>query len=197
MDGRLRIAKIPIAKDAASVVDDATCSVLSSSTVQTTSVPMPLSSVRANSKGSRLITAGWDGCVAIWSAEEGKEEQREVERTKKRRKAVNGSAAEGVVDTTTSFLTPLSHLWHSPPANILDKTPSTNSRVSAALWGDEKDTAFSAGWNGSVRQWDVTTGAATNTKTADKVILCMDKMQGSNATLVTGHMDRSAAMWDM
>lgn len=193
-DGRLRISNLSLAGP-----DDAGPSQISASTAQTTSVPMPLASVCADPSGKRLLTAGWDGCVAIWGAEEGREEQREQERTKKRRKAANGDAEEssGAAPTATASMSPISHLWHTPPINVLDKTPATNSRVSGAIWGADVDTCFSAGWDGAVRLWDVASGAASATKTSDKVILCLDTMFGSKDVVISGHVDRSAALWDM
>jgi ribosome biogenesis protein YTM1 len=196
-DGRLRISHLPIAAIGDSQESTAP-SQISASTVQTTSVPMPLSSVRADISGKRLITAGWDGCVAVWGAEEGREEQREQERTKKRRKAVNGIVEEdGVAPASTASMSSISHMWHTTPTNVLDKTPATNSRVSGAVWGADAETCYSAGWDGAVRLWDITTGAANATKTSDKVILCLDAMVGLSDVVVTGHMDRSAALWDL
>jgi ribosome biogenesis protein YTM1 len=171
----------------------------SASTVQTTSVPMPLTSVCADASGKRLLTAGWDGCVAVWGTEEGREEKREQERTKKRRKAVNGTAEESsdAAPTAAASMSPITHLWHTPPINVLDKTPAANSRVSGAVWGADSDTCFSAGWDGAVRLWDVASGAATATKTSDKVLLCLDTIVGSKDVVISGHVDRSAALWDM
>jgi ribosome biogenesis protein YTM1 len=169
---------------------------ISTSTVHSSSnVSMPLSTVNADKSGGRLITAGWDGCVAIWSAEEGREEEKEQEPTKKRRKAVNGTL-EPSADSSAS-MSPLSILWHTTPVNTFDKTPATNSRVSGAIWGSDSNSALSAGWDGNVRQWDADSEVATSTKTSDKVILCLDAMTGSSDTIITGHMDRSAALWDM
>lgn len=195
-DGRLRISSLPMYEEGQAVNAPLQ---ISSSTVHKSNVPMPLSSVNAEANGKRLITAGWDGCVAIWGAEEGREEEneKEQERTKKRRKAINGTVDEESAKDATASMTPISHLWHTPPTNVLDKTPATNSRVSNAVWGNDSDFAFSAGWDGAVRLWNVGLESASATKLSDKVILCMDNMIGSSDIAVTGHMDRSAALWDM
>ncbi|UZJ54750.1 hypothetical protein CBS101457_004070 [Exobasidium rhododendri] len=191
-DGRLRISNMPITEDQSSKPHQISTSTVHAST---SNVPMALSSVNADVSGSRLITAGWDGCVAIWSAAEGREEQREQEPSKKRRKAASGTL-EGPADATAS-MSPLSIFWHTAPVNTFDKTPATNSRVAGAIWGHQADSAFSAGWDGNVRQWDVGAEIASSTKTSDKVILCLDSVVGASDTIITGHMDRSAALWDM
>ncbi|EPQ31180.1 uncharacterized protein PFL1_01368 [Pseudozyma flocculosa PF-1] len=111
---------------------------------------------------------------------------------------------------------PVMVVWHTAPAtsvaltqgrNATSLVPGTNARVSKALFakraGGSKDpnSAWSAGWDGSLKSWDFGIGGVnTSTKTSDKVILCMDQLAplaGSGAAvLATGHMDRSAAIWD-
>ena len=193
MDGLLRISHMNVTGS-----DEATAPrPISASSVHATGVPMPLSSVKVDASGSRLLTAGWDGCVAVWGAEQGREEQRVQERSKKRRKGAAGETAEEEQTEATASMAPLSLFWHTPPSNMVDKTPATKSRVAGAVWGVGTNTAYSAGWDGNVRQWDVETGAASSTKTSDKVVLCLDTLVDVPDTVVTGQMDRSAALWDM
>ena len=48
-----------------------------------------------------------------------------------------------------------------PPPNA--GVPSANARVGGVVWGAEGK-AYSAGWNGSVREWDVDSQSASSSK---------------------------------
>ncbi|KAK0549745.1 ribosome biogenesis protein ytm1 [Tilletia horrida] len=112
---------------------------------------------------------------------------------------------------------PLQVMSHVPLASSLGlgtNTSSTtrvagpNSKVSRAIFAAEQGsgstsswTAFSCGWDGAVKEWDLSVGGRSITsKSCDKVLLTMDQLHGassSSAILISGHMDRSAAIWDM
>ncbi|PWN93635.1 WD40 repeat-like protein [Acaromyces ingoldii] len=184
MDGRLRISSLSLPSDEAST---SSASILSVSTPFAGANPSPMSSVRASKSGTKVLTAGWDGCVALWDVDakttvagEEDEDDEEDERGAKRRK---GAA---LTKKTASSIT-------GPPV------PATNCRVSGAVFSPESDeVVFSAGWGGAVKQWDAVEGRSTSAKSSDKVIISMDLMAGNAQSLVlTGHVDRSAALWDM
>ncbi|PWN95217.1 WD40 repeat-like protein [Tilletiopsis washingtonensis] len=151
------------------------------------SVRAPLCSLSV--RGSQALAAGWDGCVSLWLPTSlAARSDADESRSKKKRRAERGVAApEG------ARLEPLATLWHAPPnAGV----PSANARVGGVVWGAEGK-AYSAGWNGSVREWDVDSQSASSSKTSDKVLLCLDHMAGSAPVLLTGHVDRSIGIWDM
>ncbi|KAE8211885.1 hypothetical protein CF327_g4416 [Tilletia walkeri] len=83
-----------------------------------------------------------------------------------------------------------------------------NSKVARAIFANDVASsasgnwsAFSSGWDGAVKEWDLTVGGrSVNSKSCDKVLLTMDQLHGASSTstiLLTGHMDRSSAIWDM
>lgn len=187
MDGILRICSLGLSDS-----DEVNSAVQSSGGLDATETPMPLSSVSADERSGLLLTAGWDGCVALWKPNE-------VERDSsgssvKRRKRQAGTS---INEVSNSSISPLALLWHTPPVAGFERTPGTNSKVTAALWSSSA-VGISSGWDGSVRSWDVTQGNCITHKTSDKVILCADKLQDSSHELVvTGHMDRSAGLWDL
>lgn len=187
LDGALRICNVPIGSNESASLE-------SLSYTHAFETPSPLSSVNVNACGDTLATAGWDGCVAIWdtAAQDVAAGDAEEDRTSKRRKGAKGSATAG---ERVGKKKPLSLLWHAPPAPGMERGPNTIGRVSGAVWSTDR-TTISAGWNGSVKSWDVGEAGNSATKTSDKVILCLDSLHNHN-TVVTGHMDRSAALWDL
>ncbi|PWN31206.1 WD40 repeat-like protein [Meira miltonrushii] len=188
MDGALRICNLPTAEAGEEVLPASLESLSYTNAFDTT---MPLSSVSVNSIGDTLATAGWDGCVAIWDAAQSGDVDGDDDRTSKRRKGVKGSSVAGKVPSKK----PLSLLWHSTPVSGLERMPNTNARLANAVW-NEKRSVISAGWDGAVRGWDISTASCTSTKTSDKVILALDAMSGQDLA-VTGQMDRTAALWDL
>ncbi|KAL9934655.1 hypothetical protein V8E36_006430 [Tilletia maclaganii] len=116
---------------------------------------------------------------------------------------------------------PLQVMSHVPLASTLGGVGSAstkrvagpNSKVSRAIFAHEPASAagsssnasgtwsaYSSGWDGAVREWDLGVGRSVSSKSCDKVLLTMDQLRGASATstiLLTGHMDRSSAIWDM
>ncbi|PWN49025.1 WD40 repeat-like protein [Violaceomyces palustris] len=141
------------------------------------------------------------------------------DRRRKRRKVKNGKRKKG--SNPSKVKKPVLTMWHSsPPSSLLPSStvPGANARVSRAIFekiqGSSQDSktpsqhhsgadrAWSAGWDGGVKGWDLESGGSNfASKTSDKVILCLDQMAPLSASsapiLVTGHMDRSVAIWDM
>ncbi|BGP31226.1 ribosome bioproteinsis protein ytm1 [Rhodotorula toruloides] len=140
--------------------------------------PLPSSSSTATS-APHLLTAGWDGLVGLWDltpgVNEGDVELEGGERKKKRRKQ-----SGAVVNKT-------------PMAVLRGHT----GKVSRAVF-DRSDVtkAYSAGWDHSVRSWDLTIGAETSSKTSDKVLLAMAQLTSPNL-LATGSTDRLICLWDL
>ncbi|GAA5970483.1 hypothetical protein JCM11641_007322 [Rhodosporidiobolus odoratus] len=141
--------------------------------------PLPLTST-APTTSPHLLTAGWDGLVGLWDLTPGVNEGDvpEVEdgdRKKKRRKQ---------------------------ETKIVNKSPLTVlqghvGKVSRAMF-DRNDVtkAYSAGWDHSVRSWDLSIGAETSSKTSDKVLLSLTQLAAPNL-LATGSTDRLVSLWDL
>lgn len=163
-----------------------------------------LTSIAASNDGQALLSASRDGSMAYWRladvVAQSTEADEDGESNRKRRKGVNGKAS----GPGAAGKKPTSLLWHAPPAlSGEDYVPASNARISRAIFSKTNaDTAYSAGYDGKVIEWDLfssTQGgnAKMAQKTSDKVILSMDQMTGLDATIVTGHMDRSIGVWDM
>ncbi|CEH12655.1 microtubule binding protein ytm1 [Ceraceosorus bombacis] len=165
--------------------------------------------------GWKALTGAWDGSVSFWdstSLVDAPSTSIELQ-SKKRRKAEKGSIAAGEnVEHTGKILKSKATLWHAapnpaPPGNLPpaiassapSAMPSSNARVGGVAFDKNREGfAYSAGWNGSVREWDLEIGTAVGQKTCDRPILSMTHLapSGSTAALLTSHMDRSLALWD-
>lgn len=123
---------------------------------------LPLASIASNATGSHLLTASWDGLVGLWdtkipTSDEVPEETVDHER-KKRRKL-------------------------DAPAKPKRKAPravlkSHTLRVSRALFSDnDSKTAYSCGFDSTVRIWDIENEICTQTIVSDASLfkgLCSD-----------------------
>ncbi|GAA6012123.1 hypothetical protein JCM10207_005137 [Rhodosporidiobolus poonsookiae] len=148
----------------------------------------PISSVRsrplpsistAPTASPHLLTAGWDGLIGLWDltpgVNEGDVEVEEVERKKKRRKQ-------------------LTNIVNKSPLTVL--TGHTGKVSRAAFDRIDVTKAYSAGWDHSVRSWDLSIGAETSSKTSDKVLLALSQLAAPNL-LATGTTDRLICLWDL
>lgn len=111
----------------------------------------PLSSIATNPAGSHLLTASWDHLIGLWDAtipdsdEVAEDTPVEGGRRTKRRK-VDGERA-----------------IRKAPLMVLK---SHTGRVSRAIFGsagDSDSTAYSCGFDSTVRTWDTETGLCTRT----------------------------------
>lgn len=174
--------------------------------------PSPLTSVHASHDGQAVLTASRDGSIGYWNlstlqSAEHDDEDHDEDGKRKRRKATNGKTATA---SSSNAKKASALVWHSQPtlSNSDTYVPSSNSRVSRAIFAHgTSDRAFSAGYDGRLFEWDLfaaTQGGnpKVTQKTSDKVILCLDQQQPgaaneTDATCITGHMDRSIGVWDM
>ncbi|KAJ7632377.1 WD40-repeat-containing domain protein, partial [Roridomyces roridus] len=109
----------------------------------------PLSSVASNSTGSRILTASWDGLVGVWDATvpqvDEVPEPTAGDRRKRRKTEEN-------------------RLKRKAPLSVLK---SHTARVSSVVLDGEK-TAYSCGFDSTVRSWDLEHGVCTDTATASE-----------------------------
>ncbi|KAN0061743.1 ribosome biogenesis protein ytm1 [Thecaphora frezii] len=192
---------------------------------------------------SHVMSAAWDGAIALWDDElvesadaeadasseeemeddeqddgEGADDADDPGAQRRKRRKLKAGAKKQAATRDRLRKEPVMTVWHTAPAasvalatakNAAGIVPGTNARVSQALFAKkgagaaakDPNSGWSSGWDGSVKSWDFGVGGVnTSTKTSDKVILCMDQLAPlgglGSAVLITGHMDRSAAIWD-
>lgn len=148
----------------------------------------PIASVRARplpldrstpTASPHVLTAGWDGVVGVWDLTPGVNEgepQEDGSQRKKRRKQAPGTVI------------------NKSPVSVLT---GHQGKVSRAIFDrTTAETAYSAGWDHTVRSWDLTVASERTAKTSDKVILDLTQMASANL-LATGSTDRLVAFWDL
>ncbi|RSH90780.1 ribosome bioproteinsis protein ytm1 [Saitozyma podzolica] len=166
----------------------------------------PVSSVCASSSGRELISAGWDGQLNLYALPEEipTEHQIPAEPTsylpgqKKRRKMEKSGGADGTSGQVIEGLTDGDvgeGGWRRMPDGVMR---GHKGRVGGVVWDkDEAGRVWSAGWDGSIRGWEVESGAGAVVRQGpmDKAMLCIDQFSG-NGQLATGSMDRTISLWD-
>lgn len=110
----------------------------------------PLTSISANTSGSHLLTSSIDGLIGLWDTAIPKTDEVPLEEgpaeRKKRRKLNDGEEAKPKRKAPTAVL------------------KSHTARVSKAVFArDGGKTAVSAGFDSTVRTWDVENGVCINT----------------------------------
>ncbi|WFC97568.1 ribosome biogenesis protein ytm1 [Malassezia yamatoensis] len=173
----------------------------------------PVTNVDVGSTNNELVTvlsAGWDGCIAIWDVPRNldyptnAESSTHTEKPRKRR-LQNSGKKESISAAVETIQAP-------PPTLVFAQVPTTvhasaakalgtkqvagaNARTTARLDGDQ---VYGAAWDGSVKLFDMSKGMAAGEKTSDKVHLCLDVMRGqaTHAQAITGHMDHSLGLYD-
>jgi len=121
----------------------------------------PISSITSNKAGSSLVSASWDGNLNIYSIpdEEPTEHQVAAEPVsylpgQKKRRKMNEQRGpiEGFTDGDVG-----TGGWRRAPEGVMR---GHRGRVGGITWDKEDDSrVWTAGWDGSVRGWDVETGA--------------------------------------
>jgi len=139
---------------------------------------LPLSGASATAS-PHLLTAGWDGVVGVWDLTPGVNEGEPTEEGAPKRKRRKQAPGTVIAKTPVSVLT--GHV----------------GKVSRAIF-DRLDAgiAYSAGWDHTVRQWDLSVATEAAAKTSDKVLLALTQMASPNL-LATGSTDRLVSFWDL
>lgn len=121
----------------------------------------PISSITSNRSGSSLISASWDGNLNVYSIPE--EEQTEHQLAaepvsyllgQKKRRKMNEERGpiEGFSDGDIG-----TGGWRRGPDGVLR---GHKGRIGGVTWDvEDQDRVWTAGWDGSVRGWDVEAGA--------------------------------------
>ncbi|ODO00032.1 ribosome biogenesis protein YTM1 [Cryptococcus amylolentus CBS 6273] len=170
----------------------------------------PVSDVIASKSGSEIVSASWDGSVNLYALpnEEPTEHQLPADPvsylpgqdTKKRRKLEKSREKDGEEKDKIEGLTDLDATgeggWRRTPDITLR---AHTGRVGALVWDKLNDAKlWSAGWDGSLREWDVQAGGVAGQVRQgpfDKSLLGVD-MWAVNGVIATGSMDRTVCLWD-
>lgn len=110
----------------------------------------PLSSITYSRSGEHLLTASWDTLIGLWGShipEEDEIDVVEVQADRRKRRKVGGPSSEPRPKRKT-------------PLTVLK---SHTARVSQAVFSSMGKTAFSCGFDSTVRSWDVENGVCTDT----------------------------------
>lgn len=110
----------------------------------------PLSSIAYSRSGEHLLTASWDTLIGLWEShipEEDEIDVAEVQADRRKRRKVSGRDNEP-------------RPRRKAPLSVLK---SHTARVSKAVFSSTGKSAFSCGFDSTVRSWDVENGVCTNT----------------------------------
>jgi len=127
----------------------------------------PISSIRANPSGEFALTSGWDHLIGLWTLtipdnhEVATQDEVPKSTSRKRRKLGKGN------DLDPSTIEP--EVVRKAPVYVLK---SHTGRVSKALFDPKKQNdVWSAGWDCTVRKWDIEAGVCTETVVSPEVEL--------------------------
>ncbi|GAA5965099.1 hypothetical protein JCM3765_004856 [Sporobolomyces pararoseus] len=144
--------------------------------------PLLASSSSSSNVAPHLITAGWDGLIGVWDLNKGVNEEEalgDMERIKKKRRK----------STTSNEVTK-----NKTPMSVLR---GHTNKVSRALFDrNDASVAYSAGWDHSVRVWDLEHGIEKENKASDKVHLDLTQLS-TPSLLLTGSTDRLLSLFDL
>jgi ribosome biogenesis protein YTM1 len=117
----------------------------------------PLSSIAYSRSGEHLLTASWDTLIGLWESsipEEDEIDVVEVQADRRKRRKVGGRDSEP-------------RPKRKGPTSVLK---SHTARVSRAVFSSTGKTAFSCGFDSTVRSWDVENGVCTDTIVGPKFL---------------------------
>ncbi|KAI6145001.1 WD40 repeat-like protein [Pisolithus tinctorius] len=140
----------------------------------------PLTSITADSTGSTLLTASWDGNIGVWDTTIPTEDDLVPESgdRKKRRKTGGNDRPK-----------------NKAPATVLK---SHTARVSKALFAlNSGRYAHSCGFDSTVRHWDVEVGVCTNTITVPERPMLDLSLTNDGNMLLAASTDRTVSIFDL
>jgi ribosome biogenesis protein YTM1 len=175
----------------------------------------PISSIAASRNGRELVSASWDGALNLYSIPDEVPTEHQVAAEpvsylpgQKKRRKMNEERGpiEGFNDGDVG-----NGGWRRTPEGVMR---GHKGRIGGVTWDkSDEGRVWTAGWDGSVRGWDVETGAGAVVRVSrhrhlpwssanipqqgpsDKSALCIDQWS-VNGTLATGSMDRTVCLWD-
>lgn len=154
---------------------------------------------------AKVLSAGWDGAVACWSVPT-QIDSAQSSGAKRRKHKQNDKGRADTDESSAEVLQPDVVVHHvnfslgASTAQILGSVaaPGNNARTLAVFAPDDEACLWTAGWDGTVKTWDIHAGGiSTGQKSSDAVHLSLDAFNGSTgAQVVTGHMDNGLALYD-
>ncbi|KAF8343088.1 ribosome biogenesis protein YTM1 [Cantharellus anzutake] len=151
----------------------------------------PISSARADSNGEFALTASWDQLIGLWTlkipeAHEVHAPEQVIQTTsRKRRKLGKGNGFDS----------------SDADSNVMRKAPemvlkSHTGRVSKALFDPlGRKEAWSAGWDCTVRKWDVETGICLQTVTSSERVMMDLGISADAQKILAASADRNILMY--
>ncbi|KAI1783158.1 WD40 repeat-like protein [Ganoderma leucocontextum] len=145
----------------------------------------PLSSVAANASGSHILTSSWDGLIGLWDTSIPTADEVPADETagggdrKKRRKVTEDSEAV--------------RPKRKAPAAVLK---SHTARISRVVFGRD-GSAYSCGFDSTVRTWDVENGVCAATITASSKPFLDLALSQDGKTALAASTDRTVCQYDL
>ncbi|WRT64956.1 ribosome biogenesis protein YTM1 [Kwoniella shivajii] len=165
----------------------------------------PVSSIIASRSGKEIISSSWDGNLNFYILPNIEPTEHQLpseplsylpgQGNKKRRKLEKEAGPKDPVEGLTDGDSTGEGGWRRAPDGVMR---GHTGRIGGTVWDkNDNNRIWSAGWDGSVRGWDVENGAGVVVRQGpfDKSALCIDQF-ASNGTLATGNMDRTICLWD-
>ena len=147
-----------------------------------------------------VLSASWDGSLALWDPPAAPQSSDSGAKRRRGTPAERRDGAEPEAPEPKLMLHHVAPAMGAAAARMLGAPPApgTNARALGVFAPEDASCVWSAGWDGTVKAWDVNAGGiATGQKSSDRVHLCLDAFHGAARTqLVTGHMDHSLALYD-
>ncbi|TFK87208.1 ribosome biogenesis protein YTM1 [Polyporus arcularius HHB13444] len=149
----------------------------------------PLSSVSASPSGAHILTSSWDGLIGVFDtsipdADEVPADEVAGGERKKRRKVVQEDGSEAPRPKRKA------------PTTVLK---SHTARVSRVVFGPEAKgaSAYSCGFDSTVRTWDVENGVCTSTITASSKPFLDIALTANGHTALAASTDRTVSQYDL
>ncbi|KAN0124842.1 WD40 repeat-like protein [Russula decolorans] len=163
---------------------------------QTTSTPLatlhlhdaPVADVASSQDGEKILTAGWDGLIGLWSTTIPEADEVSLEtiapppERKKRRKVQEDG---GSVRTK------------APSAVLRSHTARVSAVEFSAGAGGNDAVGVSCGFDSTVRTWDVERGLCSHTITASEKPFLALALPSTPETALAASIDRSVTLFDL
>ncbi|KIK60875.1 hypothetical protein GYMLUDRAFT_85250 [Collybiopsis luxurians FD-317 M1] len=149
----------------------------------------PVSSIVSNSSGTHLLTSSWDTLIGLWDTiipiSDEVPELPITDRERKKRRKLNGGANDSAEKAK-----------RKAPLTVLK---SHTARVSKVVFGNvgNENTAYSCGFDSTVRVWDVENGVCTHTVTSSEKPFLDIALNSDGHTALAASTDRTVTLYDL